>query len=142
MEYVLFKIKKILDKDFINNYDLLVIPSFPFNKRIKLNDIKIIPGNKNRIDQITIKHPYNKDNTSKELLLNTYIKLLDIIKINEYKNILIDYRYIPIINECSSFNNKEICHKIYNLINEYIKDKEINITIVISNKKDKKYYFD
>ena len=133
MTQVKFKIRKRIDFDFVNNYDLLVIPTFPFIKKIKVGKIKITSGR--RIDSVYLKIPYNHNTNSKELVLDCYRKLLDIIKVNEYKNILINNVNISLINECCNFDNKDICHDVYNLINDYIKDMDINIVVVINNKK-------
>ena len=140
MTRIKFKVRKRLDNDFIYNYDLLVIPTFPFIRRLEVGKIRIITGR--RIDYVYIKIPYNQDTYSKRIVFDCYRRLLDIIRVNEYKNILIDNRNMSLISECCNYNNKDICHDIYKLINDYIKDIDINVGIVISNIKDKKYYFD
>ena len=75
MGFVLFKVRKRLVPDFINNYDLVVEPSFPFIKKLKVGNVKIIGG---IVDKVYIKMFY-----SKELVLDSYRKLMDIIKVNE-----------------------------------------------------------
>lgn len=140
MMRIKFKLRKRLDNDFINNYDLLVIPTFPFIKRLKVGNLKIVTGR--RIDHVYIKIPYNQDTYSKKIVLDCYRRLLDIIRVNEYKNILIDNMNMSLINECCNYNNKEICHDIYKLINDYIKDININVVMLINNKKDRKYYLE
>ena len=140
MGCVLFKIRKRLGIDFVNNYDLLVIPAFPFIKRLKEGNVKIISNKK--IDYVYLKMPYNQNYNSKDLVLTFYRRLMDVIKVNEYKKVLINNISMSLINECCSFDNRNICHELYRFINDYIKDTDINVDIVISNKKDKKYYFD
>ena len=142
MRKIKYKVRKRLAIDFIKNYDLLVIPTFPFIKRLKVGNLKIVSNKRIKIDYVYIKIPYNKDINSKKLVLDCYRRLLDIIRVNEYKNILIDNMNMSLISECCNYNNKDICHDIYKLINDYIKDIDINVGIVISNIKDKKYYFD
>ena len=139
MGYVLFKVRKRLGTDFINNYDLIVEPSFPFVKRLRVGKIKITTG---KIDHIFIKIPYNQNDNSKKLVLDCYRKLMDIISVNEYKKVLINNMNISLISECCSYNEKELCYEIYKLISDYIKGTDINVDIVISSKKDKKNYFE
>jgi len=139
MGCVLFKVRKRLASDFVNNYGLIVEPSFPFVKKLKIGKIKIIGG---KIDHVFIKIPYNRNNNSKKLVLDCYRKLLDIISINEYKNVLVNDMNMSLISECCSYNECELCHEIYKLINDYIKDMDINVDIVINSGKDIKYYFD
>ena len=124
MGKICIKRRKQLNKDLINNYDLLIEPTFPFIKKYKIGNIKIITK---EIDYIYIKIPYNHNN--KNRLLNIYKKLLDIINVNEYKKVLINYINMSLINECCSYNN-EIYKEIYILIKDYIKDIDINIDIV------------
>ena len=113
MGKICIKRRKQLNKDLINNYDLLIEPTFPFIKKYKIGNIKIITK---EIDYIYIKIPYNHNN--KNRLLNIYKKLLDIINVNEYKKVLINYINMSLINECCSYN-KEIYKEISNKLNNY-----------------------
>ena len=134
MGNVLFKVRKRLAIDFIHRYDLLVLPTFPFIKKLKIGELRIISG---RVD-----HVFIKMSDSKEFILDCYRRLLDIIKVNEYKNVIINHRNMSLISECCSFDRLDICHELYQMMKEYVKDNEFNITIVIYHKKDKKYYFE
>ena len=103
------------DNRIINNYDLIVIPyndllkrtldknviKYPtsfdiIKKRIDLNDedVKIIKYH-NNIDLMFVKFPYYGDHIDEYNYISIYYKILSLIKINEYKQVLLPSKFIP-----------------------------------------------
>ena len=83
----------------------------------------------------TILKYYEYDNPLK-VLQTTYLNLLNEINRNNYKNILLPSLGTGIYG----FNHEEVGKMVVSTITEFIKDKEINIDLVLYLEKDKKYY--
>ena len=104
---------------------------------MKVGEVRITPGFDLGLDIIFVQGPkkYEYDN-SLELLLSTYINLLNEIEKMGYKNIL-----CPSLGTGSyGFNHREIGKDVIKLITDYIKGKDINIDFVLYNENDKIYY--
>lgn len=99
--------KRLLSKN-IKNYDLIVFKCSSF--LMKKGDIKIINKKGTNIDYL-----YIRFNNKKEKDFNN---MLEIIKVNEYKNILISKYIINI-------------HKLEKILYEFVKNNDINIDILI-----------
>ena len=130
MKTVKYLPKEILNKRLINNYDLIVIPIFISmkyinkehlfindyfkipNKKMRIGDIKIITNNNK--DIMFIRYPFNSIKKS----INIFNNMLEIIKLNEYKNILL-----------FDFNYKRMNGEILQLLNNYIKDNNSDIDL-------------
>ena len=91
----------------LSNYDLIIIPVYNY-KQLKIGNIKIKTiGN---IDIMYIRYPYK----NKYLI---FMNMLEIIKVNEYKNILL-------------VNNKILTKKTYLLLKEFINYNNLDIDII------------
>ena len=96
------------------------------NKYISSGDIKITPGFNIKEDIMLLRFP--NENNKKEYL-KIINSMLDLISINEYKNVLIPNLY---------FNDyiKGISKDIHKMIDKFLINKNINIDIIFNNKKD------
>ena len=114
---------------FSNNYNV--------NNIMKVGEVRITPGFELDMDIMFVQGPkkWEFDN-SKELLVNTYINMLEVINNKNYKNIL-----LPSLGTGEyGFEHEDIGSKVTNIIKYYIKDKDINIDLVLYDETYKKYY--
>ena len=104
---------------------------------MKIGEIRITPGFNLNMDIMFVQGPkrWEHDN-SIELLKNTYINMLNEILDKGYKNVLMpslgtgEYR----------FNHSEVGLIVKEILSNFIKDKDINIDLVLFNEDDEKYY--
>ena len=108
-----------------------------FKTLMRVGEVRITPGFNLGMDIIFAQGPkyYEYDNPLK-VLQTTYLNLLNEININNYKNILLPSLGTGIYG----FNHEEVGKMVVSTITEFIKDKEINIDLVLYLEKDKKYY--
>lgn len=108
-----------------------------FNTNMNVGEMRITPGFNLGMDIIFAQGPryYDYDNPLK-VLQTTYLNLLNEINRNNYKNILLPSLGTGIYG----FNHEEVGKMVVSTITEYIKDKDINIDLVLYLEKDKKYY--
>lgn len=108
-----------------------------FKTLMRVGEVRITPGFNLGMDIIFAQGPkyYDYDNPLK-VLQTTYLNLLNEININNYKNILLPSLGTGIYG----FNHEEVGKMVVSTITEFIKDKEINIDLVLYLEKDKKYY--
>ena len=108
-----------------------------FNTNMNVGEMRITPGFNLGMDIIFAQGPryYDYDNPI-EILKQTYINLLNTINKNNYKNILLPSLGTGIYG----YSHQEVGKMVVDTITEYIKDKDINIDLVLYLEKDKKYY--
>lgn len=108
-----------------------------FKTLMRVGEVRITPGFNLGMDIIFAQGPkyYDYDNPLK-VLQTTYLNLLNEINRNNYKNILLPSLGTGIYG----FNHEEVGKIVVSTITEFIKDKEINIDLVLYLEKDKKYY--
>ncbi len=108
-----------------------------FKTLMRVGEVRITPGFNLGMDIIFAQGPkyYDYDNPLK-VLQTTYLNLLNEINRNNYKNILLPSLGTGIYG----FNHEEVGKMVVSTITEFIKDKEINIDLVLYLEKDKKYY--
>lgn len=108
-----------------------------FSTNMLVGEMRITPGFKIGMDIIFAQGPkyYECDNPIDELK-KTYLNLLDTIKNNNYKNVLLPSLGTGIYG----FKHGDVGKMVVDTINEYIKDTDINIDLVLYLEKDKKYY--
>lgn len=108
-----------------------------FSTNMVVGEMRITPGFKIGMDIIFAQGPkyYECDNPIDELK-KTYLNLLDTIKNNNYKNVLLPSLGTGIYG----FKHGDVGKMVVDTINEYIKDTDINIDLVLYLEKDKKYY--
>ncbi len=107
-----------------------------FNTSMKITEVRITPGFNLNMDIMFVQGPKVTDNNSKELLIKTYKNMLNEINKNNYKNIIIPSLGTGIYG----FKHEDVGKLVCNLLNNYIKDKDINIDLVLYNESNKKYY--
>ena len=107
-----------------------------FKTLMRVGKVRITPGFNLGMDIIFAQGPkyYDYDNPLK-VLQTTYLNLLNEINRNNYKNILLPSLGTGIYG----FNHEEVGKMVVSTITEFIKDKEINIDLVLYLEKDKKY---
>ena len=107
-----------------------------FKTLMRVGEVRITPGFNLGMDIIFAQGPkyYDYDNPLK-VLQTTYLNLLNEINRNNYKNILLPSLGTGIYG----FNHEEVGKMVVSTITEFIKDKEINIDLVLYLEKDKKY---
>ena len=102
-----------------------------------VGEMRITPGFKIGMDIIFAQGPkYYECDFPIEELKKTYLNLLDTIKSNNYKNVLLPSLGTGIYG----FKHGDVGKMVVDTINEYIKDTDINIDLVLYLEKDKKYY--
>ena len=108
-----------------------------FSTNMVVGEMRITPGFKIGMDIIFAQGPkyYECDNPIDELK-KTYLNLLDTIKNNNYKNVLLPSLGTGIYG----YKHEDVGKMVVDTINEYIKDTDINIDLVLYFEKDKKYY--
>ena len=108
-----------------------------FSTNMVVGEMRITPGFKIGMDIIFAQGPkyYECDNPIAELK-KTYLNLLDTITCNNYKNVLLPSLGTGIYG----YKHEDVGKMVVDTINEYIKDTDINIDLVLYFEKDKKYY--
>lgn len=108
-----------------------------FSTNMVVGEMRITPGFKIGMDIIFAQGPkyYECDNPIDELK-KTYLNLLDTIKNSNYKNVLLPSLGTGIYG----YKHEDVGKMVVDTINEYIKDTDINIDLVLYFEKDKKYY--
>ena len=108
-----------------------------FSTNMVVGEMRITPGFKIGMDIIFAQGPkYYECDFPIEELKKTYLNLLDTIKNNNYKNVLLPSLGTGIYG----FKHGDVGKMVVDTINEYIKDTDINIDLVLYLEKDKKYY--
>lgn len=116
------------------------ISYFTEDNLMTVGEVRITPGFDLEIDILFVQGPkeYDYDNyqTAKSLLLTTYRNLISVAYSNGYQNIL-----CPSLGTGSyCFEHKDIAQYVISTINDNIKNKDINLTLVLFNEIDKDYY--
>ena len=108
-----------------------------FSTNMVVGEMRITPGFNLEMDIIFAQGPkyYECDNPIDEIK-KTYLNLLDTIKNNNYKNVLLPSLGTGIYG----YKHEDVGKMVVDTINEYIKDTDINIDLVLYLEKDKKYY--
>lgn len=104
---------------------------------MKVGDVRITPGFDIGMDIMFVQGPKQWEyNNSIELLKKTYFNMLDQIVEKNYKNIL-----IPSLGTGDyGFTHSEVGRIVKELLKNYVRDKDINIDLVLYNENDKQYY--
>lgn len=111
--------------------------NYNVNNIMEVGEVRITPGFGLDMDIMFVQGPkkWEFDN-SEELLVNTYIIMLNEINKKNYKNIL-----LPSLGTGEyGFEHRDIGNKVSNIIKEYVKDKDINIDLVLYDEIYKEYY--
>lgn len=104
---------------------------------MNIGDVRIAPGFNLNMDIMFVQGPkqWESDN-SIELLKKTYNNMLNEIFEGHYKNIL-----LPSLGTGDyGFEHNQVGKIVKDLLNNYVKDKDINIDLILYNEKDKQYY--
>ena len=107
------------------------------NNLMKVGEVRITPGFNLNMDIIFVQGGvYWGSNSPIEELINTYHNLLKEIKNKGYKNIL-----CPSLGTGSyGYSHKQVGNIVKNILEEFTKENDINIDLVIYDKEDIKYY--
>jgi len=104
---------------------------------MKVGDVRITPGFNLGMDIMFVQGPrYYEYPNPIEKLIETYQNLLNEIKKNNYTNILIPSLGTGIYG----FKHEDVGTVVLNLLNDFVKDNNINIDLVLYREEDKKYY--
>ena len=108
-----------------------------FSTNMVVGEMRITPGFNLEMDIIFAQGPkyYECDNPIDEIK-KTYLNLLDTIKSNNYKNVLLPSLGTGIYG----YKHSDVGKMVVDTLSEYIKDTDINIDLVLYFEKDKKYY--
>lgn len=96
---------------------------------MKEKDIRITPGFNLKKDIMFVRLPINDNNDSINELFDTFIEIIKLISINEYKEVLIPNMNFSIYG----YSNKRVFFDIFKVIKENIKNKDINIHIYLKD---------
>lgn len=108
-----------------------------FSTNMVVGEMCITPGFKIGMDIIFAQGPkYYECDFPIEELKKTYLNLLDTIKSNNYKNVLLPSLGTGIYG----YKHSDVGKMVVDTLSEYIKDTDINIDLVLYFEKDKKYY--
>ncbi len=108
-----------------------------FSTNMVVGEMRITPGFKIGMDIIFAQGPkYYECDFPLEELKKTYLNLLDTIKSNNYKNVLLPSLGTGIYG----YKHSDVGKMVVDTLSEYIKDTDINIDLVLYFEKDKKYY--
>ena len=108
-----------------------------FSTNMLVGEMRITPGFKIGMDIIFAQGPkYYECDFPIEELKKTYLNLLDTIKSNNYKNVLLPSLGTGIYG----YKHSDVGKMVVDTLSEYIKDTDINIDLVLYFEKDKKYY--
>ena len=108
-----------------------------FSTNMVVGEMRITPGFKIGMDIIFAQGPkYYECDFPIEELKKTYLNLLDTIKSNNYKNVLLPSLGTGIYG----YKHSDVGKMVVDTLSEYIKDTDINIELVLYFEKDKKYY--
>lgn len=104
---------------------------------MKIGDIRITPGFDLNMDIMFVQGPKQWEHSNSfELLIDTYKKMLDEIYKKGYKNIL-----LPSLGTGDyGFLHSVIGKRITSVVDEYVKDKELNIDFVLYEENNRVYY--
>ena len=104
---------------------------------MKIGEIRITPGFNLGMDIMFVQGPRFWDyNNAYELLFQTYENMLSEIKNNNYKNVL-----VPSLGTGSyGFIHENVGHDVYTCLNEFVKNNDINITLVLGDASVVQYY--
>jgi len=116
------------------------ISYFTEDNLMTVGEVRITPGFNLGKDIFFVQGPkeydYDDYQTAKALLLTTYRNLINTAYSKGYKNIL-----CPSLGTGSyCFQHKDIAKDVIATIKECIKDKDLNIDLVLYNEEDKIYY--
>lgn len=115
------------------------ISYFTEDNLMEVGEVRITPGFDLRMDIMFVQGPKFYDyeyDVAMDKLFKTYKNMLEEIENNNYKNIL-----CPSLGTGHyGFLHEEVGHKIVKLIMDFIKDKDINIDLVLYDESDKVYY--
>lgn len=115
------------------------ISYFTEDNLMKVGETRITPGFNLGLDIMFVQGPKAYDyeyNMAKNLLLETYKNMVNEAVLKGYKNIL-----CPSLGTGSyCFEHKDIGRDIVKLLDNFVKDKEINIDFVLYDERDKDFY--
>ncbi len=110
---------------------------YRYEKIMKIGDVRITPGFNLNMDIMFVQGPKKWEHENAfELLIDTYNNMLKEIENKRYKNIL-----IPSLGTGHyGFTHEEVGSVVKKMMNDFVKDKDINIDLVLYNDRDKEYY--
>ncbi len=115
------------------------ISYFTEENLMKVGEIRVTPGFNLGLDIMFVQGPkaYEYDyNVARNLLLDTYKNMVDEAYSKGYKNVI-----CPSLGTGSySFQHEDIGRDVVTCLHNLIKDKDINIDLVLYNEQDKKFY--
>ena len=104
---------------------------------MKVGDIRITPGFNLNMDIMFVQGPKKYQYSDPlTVLLDTYKNMLNELKKNNYKNIL-----LPSLGTgVHGYTHEEIGKEVSNLLKEFVKNTDINIDLVLFEEENKVYY--
>lgn len=115
------------------------ISYFTEENLMKVGETRITPGFNLGLDIMFVQGPKAYDyeyNMAKNLLLETYKNMVNEAVLKGYKNIL-----CPSLGTGSyCFEHKDIGRDIVKLLDDFVKDKDLNIDFVLYDERDKLFY--
>ena len=128
------KLEEYTQKEFNINY---LSKDFNRDNLMKTGDIRITPGFNLNMDIMFVQGPKKWDSDdSLDILKKTYNNMFNEIEKNKYKNIL-----MPSLGTgFYGFGHVEVGKFVPSMIREFVKDKDINVDLVLYSDEDSKYY--
>ena len=104
---------------------------------MKIGEVRITPGFNMNMDIMFVQGPKQWEHANSiELLKDTYNNMFEQIHKNNYKNIL-----IPSLGTGDyGFEHNKVGKIVKKLLNDFVKDKDINIDLVLYDESNKQYY--
>lgn len=104
---------------------------------MKIGDVRITPGFNLGMDIMFVQGPkkWTVENPL-DVLKGVYINVLKELENNKYKSILLP----SIATGVYGYEHEEVGKMLSDLIKDFVKDKDINIDLVLYKEEDKQYY--
>lgn len=128
------KLEEYTQKEFNINY---LGSNFNRDNLMKTGDIRITPGFNLNMDIMFVQGPkkWDSDN-SLDILKEVYVNMLNEIDKKGYKNVL-----MPSLGTgFYGFGHVEVAKFVPDMIREFVKDKDINVDLVLYSDEDMEFY--
>lgn len=115
------------------------ISEYSDDNLMEVGDIRITPGFQLNMDIMFVQGPYHWGySNSQEVLMDVYKKLLNEAYVRGYHHVLLPSLGTGVYG----FLHKNVGKEVSNLIIEFIKDKDIDIDLILYEEEDKAYYME